>query len=369
MPAIIRRDGRTLQNQVVDQILARIRSGELATGDPLLPERQLSAELGVSRITVVRALDRLEADGWVSRQQGRGTFVSEPPTLAKGPAIALMAAVPAHPSLFRSLIGMSQVINAADGQLRLLGSFEGLGSERDMVDRALGDGADGLIIYPASGTAAPPLYHDLVRRGVPLVLIDRYFRDLSTDRVIYDDETAGAELCGRLFDSGVRRIAVLPHREFDVTSVQGRIAGARRAAEARSLPADAITLWPEVYADFSPSRPMRGAPARHLDRLQARLQSDPVQGLFAINGDVAERLSRDLQTPTSGEAAARCPRICACVHQQVSGPFDMPVLMAHENAEDLGRRAGDLLVRRVENPGDTTPETVRIRMTVDVTWA
>jgi DNA-binding LacI/PurR family transcriptional regulator len=369
MAQIERIPGRTLQEQVMERIVARIRTGELAVGDPLMPERQLSEDLGVSRITVVRALDRLEREGWVSRQQGRGTFVCEPAP-PRGPTLALMAAVPAHPSLFRSLIGMSEVVNAANGQLRLLGRFEGLGSERDMADRALRDGADGLIVYPDTGTRAPPLYSELAAQGVPLVLIDRYFPDLATDRVVYDDAAAGTALCGRLFDAGARRIAVLPHREFDVTSVQDRIAGAGQAAAHRGLPPDSVVVWTDVYADFSPSRPQADRQENRLGRLRARLDAASVDGLFAINGDIAERLSRDLEAlaardgDTARDAGAG-PRLCACVHQFVQGPGGQPVLMAHEAAEDLGRRAAEILIGRITGTDTGPPRILRVAMRID----
>ena len=44
----------------------------------LPPEPQLCAEYGVSRITLRRAVDGLVADGYLVREQGRGTFVARP---------------------------------------------------------------------------------------------------------------------------------------------------------------------------------------------------------------------------------------------------------------------------------------------------
>ena len=48
----------------------------LGPQDALPPERELAAELAVSRITVRKALDGLVADGLLTRRQGAGTFVS-----------------------------------------------------------------------------------------------------------------------------------------------------------------------------------------------------------------------------------------------------------------------------------------------------
>jgi GntR family transcriptional regulator len=51
---------------------------DLAVGEVMPPERHLSADLGVARMTLRRAMDDLVAEGYLSRQQGRGTFVAKP---------------------------------------------------------------------------------------------------------------------------------------------------------------------------------------------------------------------------------------------------------------------------------------------------
>ena len=53
-----------------------IESGLLGAEQALPPERDLSADFGVSRITVRKALDGLVSDGLLIRRQGAGTFVA-----------------------------------------------------------------------------------------------------------------------------------------------------------------------------------------------------------------------------------------------------------------------------------------------------
>lgn len=60
--------------EAVEQLIG---SNGLRPGDRLPTEPELGAQLGVSRGTVRRAFDDLEREGVVSRQPGRGTFVSE----------------------------------------------------------------------------------------------------------------------------------------------------------------------------------------------------------------------------------------------------------------------------------------------------
>jgi GntR family transcriptional regulator len=51
---------------------------QLSIGDAIPSERALSADLGVSRLTVRAALDELVREGYLVRRRGAGTFVSEP---------------------------------------------------------------------------------------------------------------------------------------------------------------------------------------------------------------------------------------------------------------------------------------------------
>ncbi|SDQ96719.1 GntR family transcriptional regulator [Microbacterium sp. cf332] len=62
--------------ELADMLLGRI--GDAAIGDPMPSERQLADETGVSRMTARRAIDELVRQGLLTREVGRGTFVSRP---------------------------------------------------------------------------------------------------------------------------------------------------------------------------------------------------------------------------------------------------------------------------------------------------
>ncbi|HYX76369.1 MAG TPA: GntR family transcriptional regulator [Gaiellaceae bacterium] len=66
----------TKQSETRDRVFDLI--DRLGIGDPIPSERQLSADLGVSRLTVRAALDELAREGYLVRRRGSGTFVSEP---------------------------------------------------------------------------------------------------------------------------------------------------------------------------------------------------------------------------------------------------------------------------------------------------
>lgn len=72
------RTGAPKYRQIADHIRERIDDGDWAVGDQVPTEARLCEQFGVSRITVVKALDRLVDEGLLVREQGRGTYVAQP---------------------------------------------------------------------------------------------------------------------------------------------------------------------------------------------------------------------------------------------------------------------------------------------------
>jgi GntR family transcriptional regulator len=66
----------TKQSHTKQQVLELIE--RLGVGTALPSERQLSADLGVSRLTVRAALDDLAREGYLVRRRGSGTYVQQP---------------------------------------------------------------------------------------------------------------------------------------------------------------------------------------------------------------------------------------------------------------------------------------------------
>lgn len=63
--------------QLVNIIQHKISTGEYIEGVSIPSERELCDTLGISRMTVRQALNRLVNDGILFREKGRGTFVSK----------------------------------------------------------------------------------------------------------------------------------------------------------------------------------------------------------------------------------------------------------------------------------------------------
>jgi len=60
---------------VAEQILDQIKSGDLAPGDRLPPQRELATLFGVGRSSVREAINALAVMGYLDVAQGRGTYI------------------------------------------------------------------------------------------------------------------------------------------------------------------------------------------------------------------------------------------------------------------------------------------------------
>lgn len=65
-----------IYEQIVDQIKSLIRRGELKENDILPSVRSLSRELKISALTVKKAYDSLEGQGFTVTVHGKGTYVA-----------------------------------------------------------------------------------------------------------------------------------------------------------------------------------------------------------------------------------------------------------------------------------------------------
>ena len=68
--------GKPIYEQITTQIKAMIMSGELQTGEAIPSMRALAKSLHVSVITVQKAYEDLQRDGFIETTVGRGSFVA-----------------------------------------------------------------------------------------------------------------------------------------------------------------------------------------------------------------------------------------------------------------------------------------------------
>ncbi len=68
--------GKPIYEQITSQVKAQVMSGALKTGDAIPSMRALAKSLHVSVITVQKAYEDLQRDGFIETTVGRGSFIS-----------------------------------------------------------------------------------------------------------------------------------------------------------------------------------------------------------------------------------------------------------------------------------------------------
>ncbi|MBR6585175.1 MAG: GntR family transcriptional regulator, partial [Firmicutes bacterium] len=67
---------KPIYEQITSQVKAQVMSGKLKQGDPIPSMRALAKSLHISVITVQRAYEDLQRDGFIVTAVGKGSFIS-----------------------------------------------------------------------------------------------------------------------------------------------------------------------------------------------------------------------------------------------------------------------------------------------------
>ncbi len=100
-----------LYQQLLNEIRKRIASGEWPADSQLPTEAELSAELGVSRVTIRQALGAAVDAGLVVRVAGKGTYVSNlAPIVRKQGFVGYVVPHLGHGFNIQMLLGVESIL-------------------------------------------------------------------------------------------------------------------------------------------------------------------------------------------------------------------------------------------------------------------
>lgn len=219
--------GTYIYLEIASSLKGRIEQGDFHNGR-LPSERDLTAEFGVQRATIRRALKTLEEQGLVFRDATRGTFArpgSTPPRTEHG-GLALVIGR-AHDTTAPADIarGLAAAAREAERFLLWVDTPSAPGhAEAQVPDprELMGRGVAATVLWPE--IPAPVARLRALRDAMPLVLLDRRVPGFESDFVGIDDFAAGKQITRHLLSAGHRRIgfaSVAPH----VGTVQERYRG------------------------------------------------------------------------------------------------------------------------------------------------
>ena len=80
------KSGVPIYQQIQDQVRYGVAAGRLRPGEQLPTVRALAVDLAVNPNTVIKAYTELERQGFLTTEQGSGTFVAPRPAVVLAPA-------------------------------------------------------------------------------------------------------------------------------------------------------------------------------------------------------------------------------------------------------------------------------------------
>jgi len=325
-------------------IREQIRSGKLHAGDRVPSEYELVDQLGVGRSQARQALRELEIEGFLVRRQGSGSFVAPNAGFRWGQvADAPRTVAVAFPNYDSGYI--REVVESFMEAVFAVGygvtNYSIQLTEEDEVrflENVLESGMSGLLVWLGNETdkIRDALVH-LSSHRFPVVMVDRYFPDVDLDCVVSDNEQIGYALTKALIARGHTRIGVVYSSVDTATSQTNRIAGYERAMKEAGLEADDTMRVVVDYIDENLSA--------SVDRAMA--PKEHATAFLCINDIIASYLQRELDrlkyaVPDDVELAT--------VDDGVSpGVAGLKTLSLRQNGAEIGKRAAELMLARLEN--------------------
>lgn len=328
----------------------------------------LAAELDVSVVTVRRDVEELTRAGRLRRGHGVARPVRDPAPIAAAPAPrggepagergAVALVVPErHSYLYETLHGARTVLEESGIRIALYLAPQSADAERPLVERALADGARGLLIAPRwrSSLSEELDYGWLADVDVPTVLMERRPRPGSALHAldsVCTDHWYGTHLAvEHLVSLGHRRI-VLAARDDSPTARTVRAAFAEIAAARPEVEDWTVVLSsPDAVPGPGPSGagPGPGVPpgySGHAPGLDlAALLRERGATAAVLHGDVdALMLVQHL-----AEHGVQVPRDCSVVAYDdvVAALGSTPLTAVAPPRAEIGRAAAELLLYRL----------------------
>ena len=219
-----KKQGRALYEKIRDDLIERIENGSFEDMEKIPSESQLSEQYGVSRITAIKALNELMLEGYISRIQGKGSFVI--------PAEDRQSAMSRTSTPYKEAEGEKPlkigVIIPAIGDIHGLNLVKSIAGalpfpqyacsfvmsftqeqEKYAIDDFLRHGYDALAIFPQQSQFYSEAILELNFNDFPLVIIDRVLAGINMNYAVFDNEASCRLIISYLRDMNHRKIAFL----------------------------------------------------------------------------------------------------------------------------------------------------------------
>lgn len=331
--------------QIIEGLRQNIEAGRYRNGARLPSEAELMRRFGVSRMTVVKAMQHLQQEGLLVRRAGSGTFASDGGPNQK-PVFGLIIPDLGRTEIFEPICqGMSASPNASGHSLSWGHSAGGENKEDEaehLCEQYIEQRVTGVFFAPVEFGPRRELVNRRVLKAlrsarIPVVLLDRCVLDYPArseyDIVGLDNRRAGYVMTEHLIRQGAKRVGFFA-LEGSAETVDDRIAGYREALYESGIPLDRQMVLRADPGDAA--------------TLSSRIAEKKIDALLCANDLTAAHVMRTLLG-----LGLRIPndiRIAGIDDVRYAELLPVPLTTLHQPCADLGATAIATMLDRISNP-------------------
>ena len=217
---------------------------------------------------------------------------------------------------------------------------------------------DGMIVFMVACSKKDKISHEHILSvkdaGIPLVFVDRYLPGVDIDYVVADDFHGAYDAVNHLIKLGHRKIAHVT-TDVDCTSNHNRLAGYTKALSDAGIP---------INNEYIKTTKYFGKEAGHEPTLELLAMKERPTAIFFISDGVAidalEVIKRD------GFMVPEDIAIVSFGNSRESAYLEVPLTAVDQPPTELGKRAGEIIIDKIENPDEKGCKQVSIKPTLVV---
>ncbi|MGE5558104.1 MAG: LacI family DNA-binding transcriptional regulator [Bacillota bacterium] len=320
--------------------------------------KDIADKCGVSANTVSRALRDKSDIGARTKQMVRQAAERMgylPNPLAQGlkgrpqKILGVLVADLSNPFFAAVVNGIAHTAGKEGYQIIVASSEENPAREKQAITAFAAKRIDGMIFTPASGRSISWLAK--VSDGMPYMAVARIIKDQQYNYVISNDFQGALSAVNHLIEKGHRRILFLNGPNDNYSSIK-RLAGYRRALEQAGIPAD-----PGSVIHLNPTLESAKAATGKIMAAGTRFTA-----IFCFNDYMAFGVLQVLQ-----EKGLKVPgdmSVAGYDNINFSRATCPPLTTVDAAMTNLGRRAAEALIKRIETRRDMEPVVLEPRLIV-----
>ncbi|NBC68865.1 substrate-binding domain-containing protein [Paenibacillus sacheonensis] len=234
----------------------QIEKTDLGKDGRLSSEAEYAKLLGVSSITVRKALNDLVNEGIIYRVRGKGSFVASNPEPAPERTFGYVTFIIAaghemyDSSHMQIIKGIQSYLSQQNCKLIIEFVENDFDQERELVGKLIQSDNCGLLIYSGNPNAAKGYLKELRNNAIPYVMIDRVPSGYSVDCITCNNYDGVYEAVQHLIANGHRNIGFAAF-DFHLSSEIERYNGYRRAMFDAKLDASEALLFFQHDLDYA----------------------------------------------------------------------------------------------------------------------